>query len=175
MPHPKMHLMALLLIANLVILPSLAAAQSGPSKRQISKIVGSRNLSAYDFGGHEGCGGFYLKSEASRCEASIEKARNFIWQHWQEKRKGYIIVALGSIDALSDAYIFIEPDKKGNWHIVWRWARIYGIGGNRGEVDDMPDIVNVERKIASDKDYRFRAGTSYLTFVGKDGKEIDTL
>ena len=135
-------------------------------------ITQERELSLYDFGGRQGCGGVYLKTEARRCEASVGKARDFIWKHWREKRRGYVIVKLGSEDAQSDAHIFIEPDELGVWHIAWRWERVFGMNVKPGEVGDMPDIRSVELKRATKKDYRFIAGASYLSFLGEDGNEV---
>ena len=106
----------------------------------------------------------------------MKEARDFIWSHWTDRRRGYVIVKMASDDAQSDAHIFIEPDEAGAWHIAWNWQRIFGFGaGGRdvaGDIDAMPDIRSVERKLATDNDYKARPGTSYLSFIGEDGKEV---
>src|SRR2546425_5707996 len=83
-----------------------------------------RNLSKYDFGGRLGCTTPFVR-DSPRCESSLRKARNFILSHWRHRTRGYIIVKLASVDAASNAHIFIEPDSNADWHIVWRWEGIY--------------------------------------------------
>jgi hypothetical protein len=129
-------------------------------------------LSVYDQGGREGCD-LVLASDASRCEDSYKKARAFIWTHWQEQRRGYIIVRFASVDAVSDSHIFIEPDEGGAWHVVWRIERVLQMG-HSGEVDDVPDLRSVERREARGADFQ-EVGTLILVFKDKDGKEIETL
>ena len=135
-------------------------------------ITQGRDLSVYDQGGREGCD-LVLASDASRCEDSYKKARAFIWTHWQEQRRGYIIVRFASVDAVSDSHIFIEPDEGGAWHVVWRIERVLQMG-HSGEVDDVPDLRSVERREARGADFQ-QVGTLILVFKDKDGKEIETL
>jgi len=140
-------------------------------------VTAGRDLSLYDNGGRQGCG-IILKTELPKSEASLQIARNFIWEHWTNQKRGYVIVKRASVDAESDAHIFIEPGESGVWHVVWTWERIFGNVGTRdvaGEIDDMPDIRSVERKIATDKDYRYLRDTPYLSFIGNDGKEVSYL
>ena len=137
-------------------------------------VTGGRDLSGYDFGGRQGCG-IVLKIELPKCEASMKMARDFIWRHWTDRRRGYVIVKMASPDAQSDAHIFIEPDEAGVWHIAWNWQRIFGFAGGRdvsGDIDAMTDIRSVEQKLATDTDYRALPGTLYLSFIGRDGKEV---
>jgi hypothetical protein len=137
-------------------------------------ITEGRELSAYDQGGRFGCGGVFPASEDSRCKASIARARAFLWKHWQERRRGYIIVSLGSYDADSDSHIFVEPDESGAWHIVWRIERVKSME-HQGEVDDVPDIRSVERRRAKKSDVEEETGVPILVFKDASGKEIETL
>src|SRR5437868_2543359 len=48
-------------------------------------------------------------------EQDIERqVKDFIWQHWKEKRRGLVIVTFHSIEGEpSTSFMFIEPDDKG--------------------------------------------------------------
>src|SRR5437899_6917316 len=69
----------------------------------------NRDLSAYSFGGHLGCKTPLIR-ESRRCQSSLRNARDFIWNHWRDKKRGYLVVTTTSADAASDVHIFIEPD-----------------------------------------------------------------
>jgi hypothetical protein len=46
------------------------------------------------------------------------RVKDFIWQHWKEKRRGFVIVTFHSIEGEpSTSFMFIEPDAKGRWHV----------------------------------------------------------
>ena len=136
-------------------------------------VADDRDLSLYDFGGRQGCG-IVLVSQAPRCDASIRKARAFIWRHWQEKKRGYVIIKMGTDDAESDAHIFVEPDESGGWRVVWKWERIFhaSMPEISGRIDDVPGIRAIERRRATSRDYRFETGTWYLSFLDEGGEEI---
>ncbi len=151
--------------------------QPAPVTAKPKTVADDRDLSLYDFGGRQGCG-IVLVSEAARCEASIRRARAFIWRHWQEKKRGYVIVKMASVDAESDAHIFVEPDESGAWHVVWKWERIFAASMSEdvsGRVDEIPDIRSIERRRATERDYEYEPGTSYLLFLGRDGEEVHSL
>lgn len=52
-------------------------------------------------------------------EQDIERrVKDFIWQHWKEKRRGFVIVTFHSIEGEpSTSFMFIEPDAEGRWHV----------------------------------------------------------
>src|SRR5260370_34132484 len=83
-----------------------------------------RHLSDYAFGGHVVCNEAYSRNSA-RCQSSYRKARDFIWNHWREQKRAYIVVMITSPDAGSDVHIFIEPDAANVWRVVWRWESLY--------------------------------------------------
>jgi hypothetical protein len=128
-------------------------------------IAQGRNLSLYDDGRHFNC---YFIYEGDEPECSIPAVRDFIWQHWQSQRRGYVRLTRGSIDAVSTSHIFIEPDRRGAWHVVWRVVR------HSGEVNDMPDIISVRQRPATEDDDGYQA-TTILLFIGRDGDEIQSL
>ena len=152
-------------------------SQPAPTPNKPKTINDNRDLSVYDFGGRQGCG-IVPVSEASRCNKSIKTARNFIWKHWQEKKKGYIIIKMASDDAETDSHIFIEPDENGAWHIVWKLERIFAVLMLKDASDrivEIPDIRSLERRRAIDRDYKYATGTFYLLFLGKNGEKVQSL
>ncbi len=65
----------------------------------------------------------YEKTDTSKCNnyKCIErKMRNFIWEHWNNKKRGYIKHKLQGIDVSYTEHIFIEPDSQENWRVVWK-------------------------------------------------------
>ena len=133
-------------------------------------VTQGRDLSLYDFGGRQ-CGATILISETQLCEAAKEKARAFIWGHWQEKRRGYIIIQFAYDDRRSDAHLFIEPDGGGSWHGVWRQKSLPV--GYFGEIEQFPDIRSIEQGRADNNDIE-PAGTPILVFRDKDGRKFMT-
>ena len=136
-------------------------------------VTGGRDLRAYDFGGRKGCGNVPY-AEYSKCEASIQDARNFIWNHWIDRRRGYVVITMASDDAQSDAHIFIEPDETGQWRVAWTWKRIFGFPTTvAGRIDAGPDIYSIERRVQSETEVGcVRSGTLHLSFVDAVGKEV---
>jgi len=98
-------------------------------------IAQARNLSTYDDGGFFDCSDYWNKP--SRDYRQISAIRKFIWQHWQQKKRGYIRATFNSRDAWSTSHIFIEPGPGGHWHVAWRIAR------HNNEITDCPDITAV--------------------------------
>lgn len=132
-------------------------------------ITESRDISLYDKAGHFDCR-VYFERDFRRAEKAQSRARNFVWQHWQEKRRAYLSITYNSVDAVSTSHIFIEPDEQGTWHVAWRIVRHYG------EIDDMPDIRSVERRRANKEDDMIeKSGTIIISFKDSDGDEVQKL
>jgi hypothetical protein len=129
-------------------------------------ITQGRDLSLYDDGRHFNC---YLIYEGDEPECNIPKIRKFIWQHWQNKQRGYIRITFGSIDAVSTSHIFIEPDEQGMWHVAWRIVR------HSGEIDDIPDIRSLKQRLATKSDFTHDQTKIILSFIDWEGDEIQTL
>lgn len=104
-------------------------------------ITQNRNMSQYDQGGFFDCQRNYPKT-APKTNCDENKIRDFIWQHWSEKKRGYVVVTYDSQDAVGTSHIFIEPDENENWFVAWRIARN---AMNTNGIDDVPKIVTVER------------------------------
>ena len=137
-----------------------------------------RNLSAYAFGGHLGCKTPRIR-ESPRCQTSLRKARDFIWKHWRDKKRGYIVVTMTSPDAASDVHIFIEPDDAGAWHVVWRWESLYCASCPRPDTPSttyqLPEMRSIEEKRATATDIDWPIGTRYLVFLDAYGNEVERL
>ena len=137
-----------------------------------------RNLSAYAFGGHLGCKTPLIR-ESSRCQSSLRQARDFIWNHWRDKKNGYLVVTMTSPDAASDVHIFIEPDDAGTWHVLWRSENLYCASCPRpdtpGTIYQSPELRSIEQKRAGGTDINWPVGTRYLVFLDASGNEVERL
>lgn len=123
-----------------------------------SNIAEKRSLSVYDAGGHFNC-----REYAKDVNCDFSKIRDFIWQHWQNKQRGYIRVTFDSVDAVSSSHIFIEPDKSGTWHIAW----------HNHVLTDIPEIIFLEQ--AKPEKTETDGGKFILVFKNNEGDEIQRL
>jgi hypothetical protein len=129
-------------------------------------IAQGRDLSVYDAGGHLDCTRTAHPELFGRVQC-IAEARSFIWDHWRQRRRGYVRLSQASVDAQATAHIFIEPDSDGVWRIAWRMSRS-GIH-REPELADLPDTYRLTRiKADAPED-----GT--LVLRGADGTEITRL
>ena len=137
-----------------------------------------RDLSAYAFGGHLGCKTPLIR-ESRRCQSSLRNARDFIWHHWRDKKRGYLVVTITSPDAASDVHMFMEPDDAGAWRVVWRWENLYCASCPRphrpGTIYQSPEMRSIEQKRATETDTDWPVGTRYLVFLDTYGNEVERL
>lgn len=116
----------------------------------IKQITQNRKIAHYDYGGSIDCTRLWLKNfkftfntrPKGLCDEN--EARNFIWEHWVSKQRGYLRIRYSGIDTSNTEHIFIEPDKNGNWAIRWRSVNASAITRG-GEVADFAKIVSVQR------------------------------
>jgi hypothetical protein len=146
-------------------IPSRFLVQLQPEPETITQ---NRNLFDYERGGRVyDC--FNTSSiEFRRCEASRNKARDFILKHWQDKKRAYIIVEFNGVDSFNDYHLFIEPDQAGQWRIVWRKLMSLSHREFTGNID-------VSTALSVTKHQGQTSGSYYLIFYDKDGKEIGDL
>jgi hypothetical protein len=130
-------------------------------------IKEGRDLSLYDFGGDISNCGMILVTEAVKCEKEYAAARNFIWQHWQEKKLAYIVYNVSGTDAGVEFHIVIEPDENGEWHMIWFGER-WGVD-NEGTI--IHDVKEVKRKRAENGSGKVFLGN--LSFLDKNGQEVE--
>ena len=142
-----------------------------------SDVAQQRDLASYASGGHINCrdgmvrygGESAADFSSERCQ--LPKLRDFVWEHWQAKKRGYIRISFDSVDAVSTSHLFIEPDKDGKWHVAWRIVR------HLGEITDVPDIRAIKQRSATRNDFECRCdpGSMILSFSDWEGDEIQTL
>jgi hypothetical protein len=87
---------------------------------EMKALAAKRNLEEYEKLGplcHE-----LLDSPDANVESKVE---GFIWHHWKEQRRGFVVATVHSLEALPTTFfIFIEPDIKGKWRVDWHTERI---------------------------------------------------
>mgnify|MGYP006919286041 CR=1 FL=1 len=107
----------------------------------------------------------YEKADANKeCRTytcSEKKQREFVWSHWQNKKRGYISSSISGIDFHNTEHIFIEPNEKGEWLIIWKMVR-NDIFGN--EIIETLGIISVNKN-----------GRNKLEFKDKNGETLQTL
>lgn len=147
-----------------VQVPTFKAKEGGLATET---ITGMRNMSLYEDGGHFDCRVVTLvalkkpNEERARIASAMKRARTFIWEHWQLKKRGYVRLTFNSVDATSTSHIFIEPDSSGVRKVMWRIVR------HNNRLDDVPTIRALEQKIVD--------GQAVLIFSSADGKELERL
>jgi hypothetical protein len=156
-------------INNSSSVPAAKPAEGLPQSNQITpvsleEILRNRDLSIYDQGGEYGCAYLPYNSTVAACNESTARARDFIWKHWREKRRGYVRVRLLSEDTFDVAHFFVEPDDKGAWRVECRLVRDYENAGDWV-------FASVSRRRARKYDIP-PLGTLMLVFRDKDGKVI---
>lgn len=136
----------------------------------VEELVENRDLSLYDSGGEfSNCFNHgFSDCEFRKCEQRQSEARKFIFEHWKEKKRGYIVYECSGIDSVSTTHIFVEPDNNGEWSIVLRSAgdlRDQNIRETRG--------FSAKHKRAKSEDYPFYIGTKFLIILNENGGEAD--
>jgi hypothetical protein len=141
-----------------------------PQDRVKEIIKQGRNLSQYDFGGEVSNCVVVLVRELAKCEKEKGAVRNFILKHWQDKKLAYLVYNVSGMDAGVEYHIVIEPDENGDWRMLWFGER-WGMPPNEGTF--IEDVRQVKLKRAGRDDYPYEVGTKYLSFLDKDGQEIE--
>ncbi len=110
------------------------------------------------------------------CEAIEKRARDFILQHWQNKKRAYIIVQYGGTDVSGERHVFIEPNNSGHWEVIWRQdlgaSNFVQRGFGTNISVEIARFIKTKRATNKENDYPHKLGTSYLVFLDKDGKEV---
>jgi len=50
----------------------------------------------------------------------LAQARGFLWEHWRDRKRAYLILTLSSVDHTGTAHVFVEADDSGRWRVCWR-------------------------------------------------------
>lgn len=149
----------------LFIFPSTAHDASRFYVPKEGEITDGRDLSIYEEGGYiESCEAVDDNERAS-CRRQRESARQFVFDHWAEKRRGYIKVGHPCVDCAPVDHVFIEPGSGGEFRIV--------ITLENGAPPRTQEGVRVRFRRANEEE-RWRADSAkILVFVDQNGKEID--
>jgi hypothetical protein len=114
---PKILLSLILLGVSCQSKPEIIRGKDG--ELTIKGIIQRQDMSEYDQGGHFFC---CRRVEDTRNIRSEEKnVRDFIWQHWTEKKRGYIRLSYMGADSSWTTHYFIEPNENGEWNVVWKY------------------------------------------------------
>lgn len=120
-------------------------------------ILQGRDLSIYD------------KADTDKCDNQTcrdKKIREFVWQHWVNKKRGYISSGWQGIDLSVTTHIIIESNKQGEWIISWKVATNHSVLGNN--ITETLGIVSV-KQIKSAK------GKISLELRNEEGEILQTL
>lgn len=154
-----------------VVLVGTASEATSSDLRKVEKsktqIIQGRNLILYDDGGEFS----NVLLDGNQIRPSADALRTFIWNHWTQKKRGYVRFATSGIDNRNISHIFIEPTPAGGWHIAWRRVN------QQAFIPPPPDTLSVELEIVAVEQARrkkddFWEGDPVLVFRAKDGKEI---
>jgi hypothetical protein len=87
----------------------------------LAQNVQKRDLARYDDGGNFD---FNWAAGPEAHERMRPKLRQFLWEHWSQKRLGHVVAAFYSIEGDPIRHTFyIEPDGNGRWHVVSEYER----------------------------------------------------
>jgi hypothetical protein len=115
-------------------------------------ITQNRDLTQYEqgglFWGRTRFGGTF-GNEKDKLEGE-KKVRDFIWQHWIEKKRGYIKFNFANTDTSSTTHYFIEPNEKGDWIIVRKTIFQLSDGKFEQNEDALNSVERLENKANGD-------------------------
>jgi hypothetical protein len=66
----------------------------------------------------------------------LAQARSFLWEHWQNRKRAYLVLTTSSVDHTGTSHVFVEPDDSGRW-------RVYRRQLDRRELVDEPTVYSV--------------------------------
>lgn len=66
----------------------------------------------------------------------LAQARSFLWQHWSDRKRAYLIVTTSSVDYAGTSHLFVESDDSGRWRV---YRRHFG----RRELVDQPTAYSL--------------------------------
>lgn len=112
--------LSLFIFANCIPYQSSEVFHDNERAWTTKNITQNRNMTEYDQGGLFWSSTRYGETFGNlkdRLEGE-KKVRDFIWQHWLEKKRGYIKFNHARTDTSTTTHYFIEPDEKGEWIVV---------------------------------------------------------
>ncbi len=97
-------------------------------------IAQGRNLNKYDR--LDLADGEHFHAWEMQRNPILAQARSFLWEHWRDRKRGYLTLTQSSVDQSSTSYVFVEPDDSGRW-------RVYRRQLNPHELIDEPTAYSV--------------------------------
>jgi hypothetical protein len=132
----------------------------------LKKIIQERDLSNYELGEtFSDCNGVEM-NEFKQCEKSLNKGREFIYEHLKNKKRGYIVYEWAGVDNSGEIYIFIEPDESGSWQVIRKQESLYSYN------IESWSAVTIKRRSKTEDGYKPRVGKYYLVFLDNKGEII---
>ena len=129
----------------------------------------ARDLSAYDKLGP------LVSSKGPYVRDIEDKVQNFVWQHWKQHRRGYLVFTVHTLEGEpTTSHLFIEPARDGSWHVR---GILYSMYSDRRFVDDplkKPDRHVTTRFDAVSVEWVSDRGR-YMVLKDKAGKVVDSL
>jgi hypothetical protein len=117
------------------------------------KITQNRKMSGYDDGGNFDCNSQWMlrlnlkwKGTQPKGICDENRIRDFIWQHWSERRHGYIRIAYLGIDTSATWHVFIEPNKLGKWGVTIRIVGTSALPGSHASILELRTMPYVEKQ-----------------------------
>jgi hypothetical protein len=131
----------------------------------LSLTCGARDLAGYDTLGP------LRQRPLDPDDAALSQVRDFVWQHWTQRRRGYAVVTRYSREGEASLFHFyVEPDAGGIWQVVIdgeheRTNRAVGKDLKRWRETSHCVARRVER-------LRNYEGEYYFHFADADGKGV---
>ena len=50
----------------------------------------------------------------------LAQGRSFLWQHWSDRKRAYLILTMSSVDNTGTSHLFVESDDSGRWRVYRR-------------------------------------------------------
>ena len=132
----------------------------------IEGITQERDMSQYDQGGHIFC--CHRIDDRKNIRSEEKFVRDFIWQHWTEKKRGYIRLSYTGADNSWTTHYFIEPNENSEWIVVWKWLYQHSMPEYNQPIKDGFGIVEQVESLE-------RKGDWVLVFKPKYGEGINVI
>jgi hypothetical protein len=129
-----------------------ANRETGPAGRpdKSANAASGRDLSLYEKAGPYESDPWPVNGDCSHTRSEAPAARDFIFRHWESKRRAYVVIKVLKFEFTSGAspevgferriaHIFVEPNANGVWHVVCVTVRADGV------IDERREFTHVER------------------------------
>lgn len=115
----------------------------------IEGIFQDRDMTAYRQGGYFDC----RSSRSSDC--GRQKIRDFVWDCWTKRQRGYIRNGWSGIDVRGTTHIFIEPHEIEGWTVMLREIKIQSSLGPAYLMAETTGRMTIDRRHRRTKNERF--------------------